>query len=1239
MSKNKIEIDVKVDDNGTTTKLALDSKKAAAGLDGVAKNAGTADRNMKGAAQASSNSTKNFSKMAQGMGGLVGVYATVAAQAFAVTAAFDFLKRSMDFKNLIEGQKALGSITGVAYQTISNSLVEATNGQLKYAEAAKAAAIGTASGISPTQLARLGSAAKNASIALGRDLGDSFDRLIRGVTKAEPELLDELGIILRLENATNKYGLKIGKAAKDLNEFERSQAVANEVLEQAERKFGAMEKMMDPTSAALNQFSKAFDDVVNQIKMGIAGPLAGIATFLSENILALIGSLSLFAAGILKQILPSMSAWKASSVEAGAYAMNDQKKLRAEIDKTKASYVALQKAQNTGISKTSTESLGGMKGSKAGTGAVDFLSGSTDSKAAQNAANKALTNAENQLKDSAKKRTGIFKHMNAAQVADLRASYDARAAIIKKGEVQFKLSATGMKLSWKSFVLSIRAGAATIKIAFATIASAAATLGTILSKAFFYLSMIAIAYDVFKLIKGKIFPVSEATQTLNKDTDALIDKYKTLSEEIGRTNGVMNEYVKLTTKERIVARGNAAASLDVEQFVKDINSLDKRAENFEDAKSNLLKTAEAAVELDSGFQLLFDTLKSDGKITDKQAEYVLNLSNRLQAAKFGLEQLTAANDATSAAFVKLVGSFSKPFGTDLLSALTTEIKLVEKATQDYGAEVEALKVKQNEAYLNKDFTTLDSVNRALKEAEASQKASNNNLYVLNKFYSALKEKQVEINQLINDQTNAEKLAADKRTKGITYADKRNNLEAEGLILAKSANDEKVALLLLQTKQGVLLEKQADVSRGLTDDEVSTLENLVREIGLQQDRFDIADANRKVAEAQNKIAIGTLDLQHELNKAMEKRLALSSAITEAERKLAFIKAGGTGSFGFARGKEAAEAERSILYKKRREAAADVTSTQNTYNTQKTRYEAGKIDLAAMTQATQQKNAAADRMASIDDEITLFDRRAESVLLNSKAETELLRATYEGMSLNPAVTEFNKQIVDLRSRGIELSRVQEESLYAEIEAQTMLQQSMQMKQDLFNSLTSNITSAFTSIIDGTKSAKQAFGDMAIAILADITRMVIQMMIMRVLMQAFGPSFTASDAGMTDFAAMNDFSGTARYGGVFDIGGKLPGYATGGIARGAQGGYPVELHGTEAVVPLPNGKSIPVEMSGTNQNNNVVVNVSIDDKGNSTSNTKSQTSMDAGKLGSAVAKAVQEELQNQKRSGGILNPYGAA
>lgn len=63
---------------------------------------------------------------------------------------------------------------------------------------------------------------------------------------------------------------------------------------------------------------------------------------------------------------------------------------------------------------------------------------------------------------------------------------------------------------------------------------------------------------------------------------------------------------------------------------------------------------------------------------------------------------------------------------------------------------------------------------------------------------------------------------------------------------------------------------------------------------------------------------------------------------------------------------------------------------------------------------------------------------------------------------------------------------------------------------------------------------------------------------------------------FEAMNSLSG----GGSTPLapsGGGAPGFATGGIASGSEGGYPVTLHGTEAVVPLPDGKNIPVQIQG--------------------------------------------------------------
>ena len=198
----------------------------------------------------------------------------------------------------------------------------------------------------------------------------------------------------------------------------------------------------------------------------------------------------------------------------------------------------------------------------------------------------------------------------------------------------------------------------------------------------------------------------------------------------------------------------------------------------------------------------------------------------------------------------------------------------------------------------------------------------------------------------------------------------------------------------------------------------------------------------------------------------------------------------------------------------------------------------------------------------------------------------------------------------------------------QAEDNANQMIQLGKGIGNSLESSMQGAFQSLVDGTKSAKAAFADMAKAILADIARMIIKMMVMNMLQSAFGGKPLGNFLGIK--------APEGRDGGIFSNGSKLQGYATGGVARGSTSGYPAVLHGTEAVVPLPNGKSIPVEMKDSGAtNNNIVVNVSSDGQ----SSTKGSTGPDMDKLGGAIAQAVQAELQNQKRSGGILNPYGAA
>jgi hypothetical protein len=312
------ETTIKVTDGGSLKKVGKEADKASGKFDTFGKSAHSADRAGRGVAQMSSNSTKNFSKLSQGIsGGLVPAYATLAAQLFALDALFRFLKDAADFRVLKEGQEAFAAATGTAYKSLAREIQSATDAQVTFAESSQAAAIGMAAGLSPAQLIELSEAAKTVSIALGRDTTDSFNRLVRGVTKAEPELLDELGIILRLEEASIRYAAALGLNKNELTVFQKSQAVTNEVLRQAEEKFGAMNDIQETTTNQIAKMAIAFDEVLNVIKT-VIGPVAEFfGTFLVNNIGSASMAIGVFAATMLKKLVPAFQQVDAAKLGKG----------------------------------------------------------------------------------------------------------------------------------------------------------------------------------------------------------------------------------------------------------------------------------------------------------------------------------------------------------------------------------------------------------------------------------------------------------------------------------------------------------------------------------------------------------------------------------------------------------------------------------------------------------------------------------------------------------------------------------------------------------------------------------------------------------------------------------------------------------------------------------------------------------------------------------------------------------
>ena len=243
--------------------------------------------------------------MGGGSSGLVGAYATLAANVFAATAAFNALRQAAQVQTLVEGFGFLADVSGRTASVISANIREITGNTLSMEESFRASAIAVTSGFSTTQLERLVAVGKNASIALGRNLGDAVDRLIRGVAKLEPEILDELGIMVRLDTATQQYAARLGKVATELTDFERRQAFLNATIEQGEEKYAALGSAVD-----VNQFDKlagTFSNLSHNVLAFISSALTPLIALFANSQVAMLGALIFFGKGVVTTMFPMLT--------------------------------------------------------------------------------------------------------------------------------------------------------------------------------------------------------------------------------------------------------------------------------------------------------------------------------------------------------------------------------------------------------------------------------------------------------------------------------------------------------------------------------------------------------------------------------------------------------------------------------------------------------------------------------------------------------------------------------------------------------------------------------------------------------------------------------------------------------------------------------------------------------------------------------------------------------------------
>ena len=256
------------------------------------------------------NSTRSFSKLSQTIGdssnGLVGAYAGLAANAFAVSAAFNTLNKAAQAQTLMEGLIEQGARAGRTLTVLSGQLKEITNDSISSSEAMQATAQASAAGISGSDLKKLTTVANDAALALGRNVPDSLNRMVLAVTKMEPELVDELGLTTKITEASEKYARQLGINVTSMSQAQKQQALLNAWTEQGTLKYGGLADAIDPNP--YNKLAATFDNLVKSGSNLINFFLEPLISILGSSQAALAGFGLIFLSSIKGQIMPGIQA-------------------------------------------------------------------------------------------------------------------------------------------------------------------------------------------------------------------------------------------------------------------------------------------------------------------------------------------------------------------------------------------------------------------------------------------------------------------------------------------------------------------------------------------------------------------------------------------------------------------------------------------------------------------------------------------------------------------------------------------------------------------------------------------------------------------------------------------------------------------------------------------------------------------------------------------------------------------
>jgi len=412
---------------------------------------------------------------------------------------------------------------------------------------------------------------------------------------------------------------------------------------------------------------------------------------------------------------------------------------------------------------------------------------------------------------------------------------------------------------------------------------------------------------------------------------------------------------------------------------------------------------------------------------------------------------------------------------------------------------------------------------------------------------------------------------------------------------------------------------------------------------------------KIAEAQlsgqQRAQLGILNTYQQQNRAVANEIALlDSAVTKAEAKLKAaqgqLAAAAPGSVDAARaaglveraqiGLTGAQDRRSQFGESAGALRADNLSMAITQSTQgfKQRAEAAKTEADALRLR--------NRLAMEGMSETEINRQLQLAEIEKERSDRLSQIGPDTEGAAELMRQINEGADNARGAINNLTEAQLTSADAlrnyVTNSMDFLSNVRERIADIAQSIEQSISQSIMGVVSGTMTAAEAFQNffkqVGQAFLQMAAQMIAKLIIINLLKSALGGLF--GGGRMPSGVQMGDGGGTVMSGVGTKFGTFGPNFgipqpmATGGVVTKPTTALIGEGGMNEAVVPLPNGRSIPVDFGKNAGAVTTNITVNVDQGGNTSSETDGDS---ANKLALAIDGAVKRVIMDERRVGGLL------